>query len=313
MIAVSKLLSKPVCMFPVSTESLKLFVRTKSASTVKLARSMATRAAVMPKTTARKARVAAKRQSKKAKPLRKNVWVALYVLAALAASQSVLLMKPLLGVYVTAVVLVALLALSLKSEPARKLAIASAVLPTTMLVAISLPQTDAFARSAVFYDSLLLFALLYGYTFTISEPRSALSLGKKYIVFVPLMIVSGQALGALGFGMLRHTYPYHGISLYLVASTAVVFAIAEELLFRGLIQQQAAKVMHPVVAAIVATLAYAIVFISHGSFLPALFALVSGAVLSGVYYFKPNLILTTTLNAVMKVTYIGLLATFVLH
>lgn len=244
---------------------------------------------------------------------RQNQWLAPYVLLATVAPQLGLLWRPRLGAYATAASLVMLLALGLKAGNVRKLALSAAIIPTALLVSLTLPQQDAFARSAEFYDVVLLLALVYGRMFSISKSRSMLSLKKKYLVLLPLMVVIGQVLGAVGFGMLRGTYPYQGTPLALVASTAVVFAIAEELLFRGLIQQHASKVMRPVVAVVTASIADAVIFAVHGSVMPFAYAIVAGAVLGGIYYFKQNLLLTMTANIAMKLTFVGLMATFVLR
>jgi membrane protease YdiL (CAAX protease family) len=315
MIAIPKLRTKFVSLPKVyiSLKAMRDYAAAARASAGRVLRSSATQVATTSTVAAKKTKASAKRQKSKLRPYFVNAWLAPYVLLAVAVPQVALLWRPVLGVYATAASLLLLLALSHWSEKARKLAISAAILPTTMLVGISLPQQDAFARSAVFYDAILLLALVYGYVFTMNEPRSATSLGKKYIILLPLMVVIGQALGALGFGMLRGQFPYHGTSLSLVASTAVVFAIAEELLFRGLIQQQAMKVVHPIMAATIAALSYAAVFAAHGSYLPVVFALISGAILSTVYYFKQNLILTTTTNIAMKLVFVGLMATFVLR
>lgn len=251
-------------------------------------------------------------RSEKLQPYLKNVWVAPYVLLAVAAPQLSLLWRPVLGVYATATALVMLLALALKVGNVRQLAISSAIIPMAMLVSLTLPQQDAFARSAEFYDIMLLLALVYGRMFSIGKSRAMLSFKKKYLILLPLMVLVGQALGVLGFGMLRGQYAYSATPLSLVAATTVVFAIAEELLFRGLIQQQARKVVHPVVAAIIASLAYAVIFAVHGSFMPFAYALIAGTVLSVIYYFKQNLLLTMTANIAMKLTFVGLMATFIL-
>jgi membrane protease YdiL (CAAX protease family) len=243
----------------------------------------------------------------------KGLWIGVYVLSAIAAMQLSFLWRPAAGVYLTAISLILLLALALSLDRARKLAISAAIIPTTMLVSLSLPQHDVFARSAVYYILILLLSLLYGYMFTMNEPHSVMSLGKKYIILLPLMVVIGQVLGALGFVVLRGQYPYHGTPIALVASTAVVFGFSEELLFRGLLQQQALKVVHPVAAVVITSLAYAVVFTVHGSVLPFVFALIAGSVLSTIYYFKQNLLLTTATNVAMKLIFVGLMATFVLH
>jgi membrane protease YdiL (CAAX protease family) len=244
----------------------------------------------------------------------KSFRVFICVLVPLAAAQIALLVNPIVGVYVNAAAFAALVALALRQAAARQLAISAAILPVANMVTLSLPQSSAFNQSMVFYDALLLVALLYRFWFTLDQPLPYSRLAAKgYAFALPLMVVLGEALGVLGYGMLRNHYPYHGVSLPLVALVVVVLAITEETFFRGLIQQRAALVMSPILAATLSTLLYTLVSIGHVTILAPLFALLAGAVLSLTYYKKQNLVLTTTINAAMKLTYLGLLASFTLR
>ncbi len=246
--------------------------------------------------------------------LRQNWWLAPVVAVLVAASQLALWWKPAFGVYVNAAVFVAFCALALWREVYRKLAISLAILPVTTMITLSLPQSSDFAQAVVFYDALLLLTLIYRFWFTIDEPLPNTSLtARGYGVTLPLMLVVGQLLGTVGYLMLRNFYAYTPTSLPLVAAASVVFAIAEEMLFRGLIQQRAAKIIHPALAAVLSTLLYTFVSISHSTPLVPLFALLSGAVLGFTYYKKQNLMLTITINVMSKLAYIGLLATFTLR
>jgi membrane protease YdiL (CAAX protease family) len=243
----------------------------------------------------------------------KNAWVGTYVAAALLLPQLALLWQPLTGVYTTVVSLVLLLVLALQSDQARKLAVSAAILPISLLVTLSLSQSSIFTQTCVFYGVILLLGLTYIYTFRYYVPLSIRALIRKLTLMLPLTIVTGEILGAVGYGLQGNSYAFRGIPLPLVAAAVVVFAISEEVIFRGLIQQQATKAVHPVAAAALSAFAFATIYIGHGSLLPAVFALVSGTVLSAIYYFKPNILLTTIANAVMKLTYLGLFAAFVLR
>lgn len=246
--------------------------------------------------------------------LRQNWWLAPVVAVLVAASQLSLWWKPTLGVYVNAGTFVVFCALALWRESYRKLAISLAILPVATMITLSLPQSSDFAQAVVFYDALLLLTLIYRFWFTIDEPLQNTSLTMRgYSLTLPLMLVVGQILGTVGYFMLRNFYAYAPTSLPLVAVTSVVFAIAEEMLFRGLIQQRAAKIVHPALAAALSALLYTFASISHSTPLVPLFALLSGAVLSFTYYKKQNLLLTITINAMSKLAYIGLLATFTLR
>ncbi|HEY8999170.1 MAG TPA: CPBP family intramembrane glutamic endopeptidase [Candidatus Saccharimonadales bacterium] len=246
--------------------------------------------------------------------LRQNWGLALGSAVMLGASQLSLWWKPALGVYVNAGAFAALCGLALWRESYRKFAISLAILPVATMITLSLPQSSNFAEAVVFYDALLLLTLVYRFWFTLDEPLPNTALtGRGYALTLPLMLIVGQVLGTAGYFMLRNYYPYEPTSLPLVAASSVVFAIAEEMLFRGLIQQRAAKIMHPVVAAALSAALYTFASVGHSTLLVPLFALLSGIVLSFTYYKKQNLLLTITINAMSKLAYIGLLATFTLR
>jgi membrane protease YdiL (CAAX protease family) len=247
-------------------------------------------------------------------PLRKNAGLFFGIAGAVALSQLALWWKPLAGVYANAGLFALLLGLALWKESFRKLAISVAILPIAIMIDLCLPQGNAFGQAAVFYDAILLLTLVYRFMFALDEPIKSTALKLRgYAFALPLMAVLGQLLGVLGYGMLRHQYAFKNISLPLVAVTACVFALTEEMFFRGLIQQRAAKVMHPAIAAALSTILFALANIGYGTILAPLYALIAGAVLSVTYYKKQNLLLTFTINAMSKLAYVGLLATFVLR
>jgi membrane protease YdiL (CAAX protease family) len=247
------------------------------------------------------------------KPLFQNFWLFILIIVVLLGTQISLFEKPIVGVYVNAVAFAALVGVGLWREQVRQLAISAAILPVSLMITLSLPQTSTFAQAVVFYDAILLIGLVYRFMFTLDEPLANTRLNLRgYLTALPLMIVIGQAAGVLGYGLLRHQYTFGTTALPLVAATSVVFAISEEVLFRGLIQQRAAKVLHPVVAAALSAILYALFTFGHaGSYLAPLFGLIMGIILSTTYYKKQNLILTIAINAGSKLTYIGLMAAFV--
>jgi membrane protease YdiL (CAAX protease family) len=247
------------------------------------------------------------------KPLTKNLWVGVLIAILLAAPLLALVWRPIVGAYVTAAVFLLLMSLALWAERFRTLAISAAILPLALMVNLSLPHTSVFVQTTVFYITILLLTLIYGYLFALDVPVKVSALGKKYVILLPFMVVVGEILGLVGYSFLYHHYALHSTSLALVAAVSVVFAIAEEMFFRGLLQQQASKLLHPGVAAALSVVAYTFMGVSHGTILTALFALIAGIVLSTTYYFKQNLVLTTTINACMKLTYVGLIATFIMH
>lgn len=250
--------------------------------------------------------------SKKIKPLSRNAWVFIWIILTVVGAQLALRLNSTVGVYLNALSFALLAGLALWQEKFRSLAISAAIAPVINMIALSLPQTTQFSQTMVYYDSLLVLALIYRFIFTLDHPITYTKLtAKGYATLMPLMLVMGQALGALGFVFLRHHYSYGHVSLPLVAASVVVFAIAEETFFRGLIQQRAAQVMHPLTAAILSMVIYTFFSVGHTTILAPVFALISTIVLSLTYYKKQNLILTISINAAMKLSYVGLVAGFI--
>lgn len=248
-----------------------------------------------------------------ARPFFASFWIFALIVGVIVAAQWTLFGKASVGIYINAAAFAALVGLGLRVERARQLAISAAIIPVATMASLSLPQTTNFAQTVVFYDALLVLALVYRFMFTLDHPLDSIRLTVRgYLIALPLMMVIGQALGVIGYGLLRHQYTFEHTSLPLVAATTAVFAITEEVLLRGLIQQRASLVFHPALAAVLSTVLFVAMSFGHtGSYLVPLFALILGSVLSATYYFKQNLVLTITMNLTAKLVYIGLMAGFI--
>lgn len=250
--------------------------------------------------------------TKKLHPLKQNVWFMLLAAVVIAISQLTLLWRPVVGIYFNAAALAILVGIALWKDKLQQTAISVAIIPTATMIVLALPQTTLFAQTVVFYDAILVLAIIYRLMFTLDYPLGFTRMTLKgYGLAVPLMLVLGEVLGLLGYGMLRHHYTFGHTSLPLVAASVVVFALAEETLFRGLIQQRASQIMHPMVAALLTTMLFTFAGINNITYLAPLFSLILGAVLSYTYTKKQNLLLTGSINALAKLTYVGLMASFV--
>ena len=262
-----------------------------------------------------KAKVSLSSFVKSMKPLPLNVWLFFAISLAMPLVQISLYSYATFGIYINAIVFALLIRLAIWKDKIRELAISVAILPVATMISLSLPQTNSFAKSVVFYDAILILGLIYRFMFTLDQPvKSSRLTVRGYLTLLPIMVVTGQVLGAIGYLMLRHHYSFVHFSLPLVAATSVVFAVSEEVIFRGLIQQRAARIMHPAAAAALSTVLYTAFSFGHnGSYLSPLFGLMAGTVLSVIYLKKQNLVLTICVNAISKLVYIGLLATFILR
>ncbi len=232
----------------------------------------------------------------------------------LAASQFVFLWFTGAGMVLLTVCLVVLATLSLLREEARPTAISMSILPIAELAHASIITHSAFQSAVVFYAALLVLVLPYRYLFTLDEPveRSRLKL-KGHLFGIPLMMTLGEGLGLLGYGFLGHAYPYQHTSLTLLCLSVIVFAFTEEMLLRGLVQQQASRVVHPLLAAGLAAVLYVPFAATRTNLLSLVPAIAMGFTLSAIYHVKRNLLLSTTINAAAKLTYVGLVAAFVLR
>ena len=242
-----------------------------------------------------------------------KLWVGAVIVVATVLPQLALLLNPILGSYVTALALVGVLSVALANNKVRKLAISAAILPLATMVSLSISATSSMlTRISVEYAVILVLSVTYRYLFKIKPVKKQRVGLKKYPQVLPLMIIIGEVLGAAAFGMLRHQYIFKGSSLPLVAVAVITFAATEELFFRGLIQYFATKLMRPAYAAVLTAIVYTGTAIGLGSVLPVGFMLIAAAAISAIYFYKQNLVLTTFANVAMKLTYLGLIVTFIL-
>ena len=242
-------------------------------------------------------------------------WVFFWIIIAIIGAPIAFVIRPVVGVYVNALALASLAALALWQRKYREVAISAAILPVASMIGMILPKLSVFTTITIYYAAILLLALWYRYSFTLNQSvvSSRMKL-KDYALAIPLVGLVGIALGTLGYDLSNNHYDYKGTALLLAGISAIIFAFTEEMFFRGLIQQRASKIMHPILAAILAAVLYGVVGLGmHASYSNIIYALVAGAVLSAIYFKKQNLLLTTTANAAMKIVYLGLLTTLIVH
>jgi membrane protease YdiL (CAAX protease family) len=270
---------------------------------------------VKPKTNTKTVKNDTKKAETKSRirPLLKNFWVFIYVLFFIGLAQITLKYNTELGVYMNGLAIAALIGLSVYREEFKKLALSATILPLSTSISLIMPKSSYSTKTVIFYDSILILALIYRNIFLRDGPNENGRLKlKNYAIYIPLMIIIGQALALLGYAMLRHYYFFYGVSLPLVFAFAGIFAYTEEIFFRGLIQLRGSQVIHPFTAAILAVAMFTLATIDHSTGLIPLYALILGTVLSLTYYFKQNLILSGTTNLVAKVGYVGLMAAIVI-
>ena len=247
-------------------------------------------------------------------PLGRNGYIWLITIGAVVAAQATLIWAPKVGVYINAIALAGLTAVAISRPAARKVAISMGIIPVANMITLSTTTHTLIGQTIIFYSALLLLGIVYRLIFTLEYPLKYTKLsGKGYGLALPLMIIIGQIVGLIGYGFLRHQYPYSGYSLPLITLVVIAFAFTEEIVLRGLIQQQGSTVFHPLAAALASTVLYVFLSLDHRTMLAIPAAIIMGGVLSFTYYKKQNLLLTTTINAAAKLTYIGLVSAFILR
>ncbi|HUA13302.1 MAG TPA: CPBP family intramembrane glutamic endopeptidase [Candidatus Sulfotelmatobacter sp.] len=240
-----------------------------------------------------------------------RIW--LVVVGLIVAAEATLFWASRVGIYINALALAGLAALAVISDKSRKVAISASIIPVANMVVASVMPKSIIGSTVILYSVILLLSLIYRYMFTLEYPelKTALKL-KGYGYGLPIMIVTGEVVGAIAYLFLRHHYPFVGYSWPLIALAAVAFAFTEEMLLRGLIQQQGEIIFRPAMAAIATTILYVFLTLNHSTWLTFPVALIMGGVLSFTYYKRKNIILTFTINATAKLIYIGLVVSFVL-
>lgn len=240
---------------------------------------------------------------------------AIGIILAIAASQALLFWQPVVGVYLNAAVFALLVTLALRQERLRPLAISAAVLPTSTMIAASIPASSLPARIAALYGGLFVLGFAYRLLFGLTQKaKPSKNTWPNYLNSVAIMCIVGAAIGAVSFGLLRHTFIIHNLSALYVAvaaAAAVGMAIIEEFFFRGVLQDQAARLMRPSLAAVFGAIFYTLCFFNHISPLLAVAGALIGLATSWVYAIRPSLALTTTLNVIAKLTFLALLVAFV--
>jgi membrane protease YdiL (CAAX protease family) len=225
--------------------------------------------------------------------------------------QVLLLTKPLLGAYASVITIACLGGIAARNEQATIPAVTIAILPIAYLISLAFPQTTTLDQSLVFYDAILIQAVIYRYL--VMQDKDIFPTGlrlRSYVYLIPSFVVLGQLLAILGYGLLRHQHLFAGTPDDRVAISLVIFAVAEELLFRGLIQHSTSKVINPKLAVLITATLYTAASIPQGSVTVSIFAAIVGTILSTAYYFKPSILMTTATNLTSKLLLLGLLMTF---
>lgn len=237
------------------------------------------------------------------------VFIGILLLAAIPPL--LLHLNPVAGVYSIFFALILLFLLAYNDQASRKTAISLAVVPCALMVSVVLSPATVFEQSLLLYDTLLVLAVSYRLLFGFGGPAIARTrTWQTYWLQFPACVIVGQLLGGAGYLLLKHHNQYSGVALNVLIPGAILFAITEEVVFRGVIERSAATEFSRWWAILVPVAAYTALAALQGNLFITAFAALSSLTLSAIYAVQPDLLLTTTTNITMKLLFIGFLSFF---
>ncbi len=224
------------------------------------------------------------------------------------AAQLCLAVWPLAGAYLNTIVFMALLAIAVRRPIVRPFALLLAIVPVVAWISLVIPADTP--RLFAIYGVLL----ALGVAFKLQLPPSQSLLARvPRLTFRHYFIAlgTGVALGGISLTM-AHAHPIAVLPLAIALPACIVFAFAEELFLRGLVQHQASRVVTANTAALLAIVAGICLSVGQGSVWLILLAFVGHGALSLLYRFLPSLALTTLANSTMKILWVAAVG-FTIH
>lgn len=233
----------------------------------------------------------------------------LAIAGALVLIGVLLLLAPVVGAVAAMAAFALLAVLAIRSEQIRTIAVAASALPAAIMASLAWPQHTALGQVSVLYAVLLLLTLAYYRVLPGHTSRKKVS-RKHTKTLATILLLSSTALGVAGAWALDGTPALHGVSLPLAMAGAALFALTEELYFRGLLQKHTRHEVGPTLSVFLATLAYGALTIPLGNVAATSFALVTGLLLACMYYVRPRLLFTLAANLALKTSFVVLAITF---
>lgn len=223
-------------------------------------------------------------------------WIGIGSCLLIGGAHAALLFYPELGVYTNAFVFAVLIGLALARPYVQKLALVLAIIPASNMVGMALLPPNMFWLGVTQYGSWLVFGVIYWLLFS-RRP----SLGSASTRLAAYVLLGGIAFGLFAF-MVVGRPPAFTDSYWLLALTVIIgSAVAEELLFRGLIQEQGNKIMRLGNAAALSVVLYTILSFGAQSVWMPVVAFFASSILAGVYIRYRSLSLNVLLSSSMKI------------
>ena len=242
--------------------------------------------------------------------LRKRATLATFI-AAFVVCESIGVWQPLAGIVMNIALLGCLVTAAIVVPQLQRTAVALAVLPLAVIAMAAIPLQDSIQRLVAFYSFLLVMAVIYRRLLPHDRPFRRSELGRDIkLRWIAACIGISAILGGIGFAVL---FPHLSAQLpawYMILAIVLLSAAAEELYFRGLLQEHATRTFTPDEALVLVASIYA----CFAAAFPSLFAIVIAFVLallfSLLYASTYNLKLTFIANATTKLVFLGLIVAF---
>lgn len=247
---------------------------------------------------------------KPAVPVLAKRLMAVIMLGGLGVVQFLLVVKPTVGLYVLVLLLMVIAGLALRVDALRNLALSVMIIPVASLVVMAFPARSSLVRIAVYYAVLFILGLAYRLIFARQYHFKRYKITPTDFVklLVPVATVS-VLIGGLHYLAEGKQFGL-GSSLLVVLALSVLFAAAEEIFFRGLIHEQASKVFSADATIVFVSLVYALLVTGASSYFTQLIAFAACFILSTLYAYRPNLVLSFTSNVIMKAAFVVLVWLF---
>lgn len=243
----------------------------------------------------------------------KSPWMVLVLVSVIQILLAVVFLLgryPHLGLFVLCAGLVYLMSYSVLI-PGRRLLMASvSIILIVLLISITIPIQPLFLQIGFLYGLLLSLGSWYH---LILKPQSQLIHPDQPVKFAWILVamLPGMSLGVVtGLLVPLGSYWTGDLRISLICLSPLM-AIAEEIVFRGLIQDGAADTTHPMAAVVFSALVYGIVFLSWG-YLAALFACLVGLICAILYARTGSLFYSIILNSFWKIGFLLTVGTMVL-
>jgi membrane protease YdiL (CAAX protease family) len=239
-------------------------------------------------------------------------WCYPLLLAAIEAAAA--LTRPTVGLLLHGALLLGLMLHSTlgRRDETRRLALALAPLPLVRMLALALPLMDVPPQAWYPLVALSLFGAAWIVAQQAGLTAARLGLDLRRRTFQLLMITGGPGLGAVQYALFPlpplHSGP--GGLLLLLGGSILLASFAEELLFRGLLQQSALPLMGQR-ALLYGAVIFAVLHIGYLSVPVVVFAFLVGLLFAWVVHVSGSLLGVALVQGTASITHLLLLPTLI--